>query len=209
MDYTGTGLETLVRLKKSDVKPTAEMLAGAFHNYPLLANVFHDEAGRARVASLYFQLELGYAVRYGEVYATSPNLEGVATWLHSDSFPMTAWRTIRSVPLSVIRSFASEGGVRLKPIGDYLDARHRAVAPFTHWYLQTIGVAPSFRGKGWASRLVRPMLTRAGREGLPCYLETMEEANVRLYEHFGFRVVEISPIPNTSLTNWAMLWEAR
>jgi hypothetical protein len=36
-----------------------------------------------------------------ENYATSPNLEGVATWLTSDFFPMTFWKLVRSAPLSV------------------------------------------------------------------------------------------------------------
>ena len=53
------------------------------------------------------------------------------------------------------------------------------------------------------------MLTRIDEAGLPCYLETLEEQNVPLYEHFGFAVAEESTIPETELTNWAMLREAR
>ena len=53
------------------------------------------------------------------------------------------------------------------------------------------------------------MLDRIDEAGLPCYLETLEEQNVRLYEHFGFVVAEESAIPRTNLTNWAMLREAR
>jgi hypothetical protein len=45
--------------------------------------------------------------------------------------------------------------------------------------------------------------------GIPCYLETAEEQNVQLYEHFGFTVVDETTIPGTSLTNWAMLRKAR
>jgi hypothetical protein len=45
--------------------------------------------------------------------------------------------------------------------------------------------------------------------GLPVYLETAEEQNVGFYEHFGFTVVDESTVPGTSLTNWAMLREAR
>jgi len=41
--------------------------------------------------------------------------------------------------------------------------------------------------------------------GLPCYLETLEEKNVRLYEHFGFTVLEQTAVPDTYLTVWAML----
>jgi len=53
------------------------------------------------------------------------------------------------------------------------------------------------------------MFARIDEEGLPCYLETLNEANVPLYEHFGFRVLEKSIIPETKLTNWAMLREVQ
>jgi hypothetical protein len=53
------------------------------------------------------------------------------------------------------------------------------------------------------------MLARIDEAGLPCYLETLEERNVRIYEHFGFTVAEESAIPETNLTNWAMLRKVR
>ncbi len=89
--------------------------------------------------------------------------------------------------------------------GDYKKAVHKRLVPFKHWFLQTIGVDPQFQGKGYASKLLKPMFTRLDEEGLPCYLETVDETNVQLYEHFGFKVIEKSTIPNTKFTNWAML----
>jgi hypothetical protein len=49
------------------------------------------------------------------------------------------------------------------------------------------------------------MLARIDKEGLPSYLETQEEKNVPLYEHFGFKVLEEVNIPDLDVTNWAML----
>jgi hypothetical protein len=42
-----------------------------------------------------------------------------------------------------------------------------------------------------------------------CYLETLDEQNVSLYKHFGFKIVDKSNVPETSLTNWAMLREVQ
>ena len=93
----------------------------------------------------------------------------------------------------------------MRYFGEYIDAEHKRLAPFKHWYLQEIGVDPQFKGKGYAGKLLRPMFARIDEEGLPCYLETEDEKNVTLYEHFGFRMVEKSAIPETKLTSWAML----
>ena len=95
----------------------------------------------------------------------------------------------------------------MRGIGEHIDEVHQRLTPFKHWFLQTIGVAPQFQGKGYAGMLLRPMLGKIDEEGLPCYLETLEEKNVSLYEHFGFRVIDRSGIPETGLTNWAMLRE--
>jgi hypothetical protein len=45
------------------------------------------------------------------------------------------------------------------------------------------------------------------REQLPCCLDTENEVNVPMYEHFGFRVLEASPIPGTDRTVWLMFRE--
>jgi hypothetical protein len=42
---------------------------------------------------------------------------------------------------------------------------------------------------------------------LPCCLETLDEKNASLCEHFGFRLPETTKIPGTELVNWAMLRE--
>jgi ribosomal protein S18 acetylase RimI-like enzyme len=207
MDNKAPSLGGLVRLNKAEIKPAAEMLARAFQGYPLLKCVFPSELERRRIASYYFQYELAYAVQCGEVYATSSRLEGVATWMTSDSFPMKIWKSVRSVPLSVTWAFARGGALRLKPVGDYLDARHTQLVPFRHWYLQTIGVAPESQGRGYATNLIQSMLVRIDTERMPCYLETLDKINVPIYEHFGFKVIEESAIPKTNLTNWAMLRE--
>ena len=97
----------------------------------------------------------------------------------------------------------------MKPVGDYIDSTHLRLAPFQHWFLQIIGVDPAHQGKGYAGKLLNPMLARIDNEGLPCYLETHDQKDVSLYEHFGFKVIEESTVTGTSLTNWSMLREVQ
>ena len=199
----------MLRLNRSHVKRANKALIRAFWNHPPLQYYFPDEAERERIAPYFFSLSVLNGIRYGEVHATSQDLEGIAVWLPSDNYPVTPWRLLRSVPLSEILGFGKYRGSRMKGLGQYIDAVHSRMAPFKHWFLQTIGVDPQFQGRGYASKLLTPMLSRIDEESLPCYLETLEEQNVRLYDHFGFKVIEESKVPNTNLTNWAMLRDAR
>jgi len=198
-------LNNLVRLTRAQTKPSAEVLSRAFHNYPLLQYYFPEELERKKIALYLVSVAIFSGIRYGEIYATSPNLEGVAVWFPPGNYPVTIWKLVRSVPLSVIFGFGRYGGGRMRQLNEYIDAVHQRLAPFGHWFLQVIGVDPQFQGKGYAGKLLKPMLARIDEEGLPCYLETIDEHNVSFYEHFGFAVIEESTIPETNLTNWAML----
>ena len=59
------------------------------------------------------------------------------------------------------------------------------------------------------SKLMKPMLSKIDKEHLPVYLETADEKNVAVYEHFDFKIVDKSIFSEANLTNWAMLRQAK
>jgi len=67
-------------------------------------------------------------------------------------------------------------------LGQYVDAVHGRLAPFEHVCLQSPGVDPAFQGRGHGGRLLRHLLARLDAAGTPCYLDTLDEQNVGLYE---------------------------
>lgn len=55
-----------------------------------------------------------------------------------------------------------------------------------HEYLLMIAVAPGRQGEGLGTELIRPVLERCDREGVPAYLEASSERSRGLYERLGF-----------------------
>jgi len=200
--------ESLIRINKDLAKPAVNTLSNAFRDYPLFQYYFPDNLIRDKIAKYFLSFAVYTGIKYGEVYATSKNLEGVAVWFPSKNYPLTFWKLVRTVPISQILGFGQHGGSKLKSFNDYIDNIHKQHASFKHWFLQVIGVAPQFQGKGYASKLLRPMLNRFDKENLPCYLETLTEKNASLYEHFGFKTIDKSNIPETPIMTWAMLRKA-
>ena len=198
-------LGSLIQINKDRAEPAVETLLKAFEDYPLLQYYFPDNSTREKISSYFLALAVYSGIRYGEVYATSENLEGIAIWIHSKNYPLTLWKILRSVPISKIFGFGRHGGSKLKHFNEYIDAIHQRQTQFNHWFLQAIGIAPKFQGKGYASKLIKPMLSKIDNEHLPCYLETISEKNVSIYEHFGFETIDKSTVPETPLINWAML----
>ena len=198
-------LENLIRINKDNAAPAVKALSNTFRDYPLLHFYFPDDLTREKIANYFLSFAIYSGIKYGEVYATSNNLEGIAVWLHSNNYPITMWKILRSVPLSKILGFSRHGGLKLKSFNEQIRNIHQRHIPFKHWFLQAICVTPRLQGKGYATKLLRPMLNRIDKERLPCYLETVLEKNVSLYEHFGSKTIDKSSIPETPLINWAML----
>jgi len=202
-----TDLNNLVRLTKSQIKPTSEMFARAFQDDPLFAYFIPDAFERKNKLHCLFECLVRYGVLYGEGYAISPDLEGVAMWFPSEQAEMTLWRIIRCGGFSLYFKVGRKVVSRVLAFFNYAFMVHNRQAPFPHWYLALIGVDPKFQGRGYASALIKPMLARIDQENLPCYLETENEKNVSTFQHYGFKVVESDTIPSSDVNNWAMLRE--
>jgi GNAT superfamily N-acetyltransferase len=71
--------------------------------------------------------------------------------------------------------------------------------------LFVIGVEPARQGQGVGTALLRPMLARADREGMPVYLETHSSRNVGFYRKSGFIVAGEGRIPGSSVAVYGML----
>ncbi len=187
----------LVRLTESQIEPAAETLARAFYDYPVFIYVFPDESERRNELPLLLRSFVHYGILYGEVYATSRNLEGVTVWLPPD-YPGG---------FSIAPEVSKDALDRMAYWGSQVYPVRKRHVPSGHWFLEFIGVIPELQGKGYASTLLTPMLARIEREHLPCYLDTEVEKNVAIYQRYGFRAVDDSIVVGTGVRSWGMLKE--
>jgi ribosomal protein S18 acetylase RimI-like enzyme len=201
-------MDNLIRLKRSQVEPAAKILAKAFENDPLHITYFPDPTKRVKQNYHLMKFSLRYCMRYGEVYTTSPKLEGIALWQFEDPKEEEQDKSVSlfsnwlSFRLEVALGEAVE---KVYSVYDYMLSTQYKLIPSPHWYFFIIGVDPNYQGKGYASRLIKPMLARINEKKLQCYLDTNIEKNVRRYQHFGFKVLKKYQIPGTNVINWSML----
>lgn len=193
----------LVRIGEGQRARVAEMLARAFQDDPLTAAALPDVALRARSLPRLIRLNVRYAVRYGEAYAT-PGMEGAALWLPPGRTRVSTVGMLRVGALAAPLRVSWATLRRLAALEAQTDRLHRHHAPMPHWYLSQIGVEPALWGRGFAGKLLAPMLARMDAERMPCYLETARERNVTLYQRFGFTAVAECALGD-GLRVWAML----
>lgn len=184
------GIETLYRVRKYGLKKASRVLGVAFQNDPHFALIMHDPAYRREEIVHLFWCIVNYGIIYGEVYSPSFEIEAVSVWLRSKDYSLTAGRLIRSGFFRLLWQIDRETLKRFREYGEEMERMHRESAPTEYWYLWALGVRPEFQKKGLASKMLRAMLERIDKEGLPCWLETSGDINERIYERFGFEVIK-------------------
>ena len=148
----------IVRLSGQQVGPASEMLTRAFFDDPKLAHLLPDITAKKELSRYLFKFELHYGMNYGDVYTTSPSVEGVAVWLPSSKSEITFWRAFRSGGIMLQKQLGKTVMDRLMSFSAAVDNLHKKHAPFPHYYLFFIGVDPVYQKKRVASRLITPML---------------------------------------------------
>jgi ribosomal protein S18 acetylase RimI-like enzyme len=199
----------IIRLSRQQIGQAGAMLARAFFDDPKLTHLIPDITAKKELSRHLFEFELRYGMNYGDVYTTSPSVEGVAVWLPSSKSDITFWRAFRSGGILLQKRLGKQIMDRLMSFSAAVDALHKKHAPFSHHYLFFIGVDPAFQKKRVASRLISPMLTWLDIQKLPCYLNTQNETNIGLYEHYGFQVIEQLVLPDSGVVHTAMLRNPR
>jgi ribosomal protein S18 acetylase RimI-like enzyme len=205
-----TGLSRLIELRKHHIKQASRMLARAFCDDPIIGYALANDKDAANRISYVYEFMLRYYLSFAQGYATSDRLEGVAIWQRwVAKGKMSLWHLLVSGAVWPAFRIGIKVGQRMQPFFNYVDSKHVELISSPHWYLALMGVDPLFQGKGYASILLRGMLSKIDEEGSPCYLETEKEGNVPIYQHFNFKVVDEYIVPETSVKLWAMLRESR
>ncbi len=175
-------------VREAQVGDAAAILGRAFQNDPLMAYAISDAAERARMLPEFYIRMLRFGVLAGEVYTTAGAMEAVALWLP----PGVQWtrERVQAAGLHELSSVIGADAIARfrEVVGLEAQARERDMTE-PYWYLLLLGVEPALQGRGLGGELIAPMLERARREGVPCYVETENPRNVAFYRRHGFELI--------------------
>lgn len=197
----------IIRLGMTDLNWMTDLLTDAFLTEAPTTHLFLGP-GRVLQTRYFMRCSCAYALLFGECYSTADRL-GVALWLLPGGTTMSLGRMHKAGMLAAPFRMGLSAFSRFMGFAAHTDKLHRAAVPTPHYYLFALGVLPSGQGKGIGTRLVRSMLERADRDGLPTYLETQSPRNVELYKRLGFDIAADEAFPKLAgLRNWGMLRSA-
>lgn len=178
-------------------------LAATFADYPLVRALAPNN--RRAAAEAFCGMLVRYTAELGTAYATTDG-SAVACWLPPGHRTLSPRGLVRDGVLRLVCEVGVRGGVLLWRVSRQFDQARRRHVPGPHWYLVLLGVAPAARRRGLARAALQPGFAAADRDGLPCYLETQDEATVPFYARLGFRVAGRNRMAG-GLWNWELIRE--
>jgi ribosomal protein S18 acetylase RimI-like enzyme len=185
-------------LKSDEIKEAAKLLSRAFILTPFSSKVAGGKDEKHRR-----MLEIGFKTmlekKPGKKFVAKDNgkIVGVMRMAKWPDCQNSIPRGLEKIPTLL---FGRGSALRLFKFRS-IWKKHDPKKP--HWHIDPIGVLPEMQGKGIGSKLLTYFCEYIDKQNAAAYHETDQEQNVRLYEKFGYRVVETEPI--FSVTNW-FLW---
>ncbi|KAA9378579.1 GNAT family N-acetyltransferase [Microbispora cellulosiformans] len=185
----------------ADVPTAVDTLARAFADYPFTRHVIAADGHEDRIRRSQELCLTRVGMMYGRVWVADGG-RAVAVWATPDQDPSPAFAEIGPMlgQLSGDRAAAAASAAE-------------AVAPYRPqepgWFLETVGTAPEFQGRGLGGAVLLPGLEEAERAGYPAFLETSSERNVAFYERHGFRVTADVRLPDNGPRTWCMRRDPR
>ncbi len=167
-------MSELYRLKDFDeTSRAAEVLTDAFADDPLWRKAFEGVYDYHTKFSAFAEAPLRYSLKYGSVYAPSPNFEGVAAVVPGCHAQMGLWGMLRSRALFTGMKMGNRVSKRLMPLWKVLgEDRKEIVGGRDFLYLMIIGVAKKYQGQGHGKKLLNGIIEESVKRNRLFYLET-------------------------------------
>lgn len=182
----------------ADLDTMSRALAAAFATDPPLSWFIPDERRREVLLRRYFTRIAPVYMAAGAAWV-SDDPPGAALWIAPGRWPLSAREQLAVAP-TVARVF---GRWPHRLAAGFL-ALERGHPHVPHWYLDYVGVQPGAQGRGAGSALIRPMLERCDRDGVPAFLNAGSPRSRDLYLRHGFEVRSRFQLPFRGPPLWRM-----
>ena len=194
--------------KPSDFETLINVAGKAYIDYPLHVYFYggkYEEEGlkQAMRVNLYSMFDEGI------IYADSEELNGFVILMPPVYTGIKTLSFVWNGGFWIIYGQGIKAFYRMVKFESFAMDLRKKYTNNEDWYLYNLCVHPNFQGKKISSKLIKPIINYFKMHKKICYLETNIDGNVPIYEHFGFKLLEKTTVPNSNVPHYAMLFDGR
>jgi ribosomal protein S18 acetylase RimI-like enzyme len=152
--------DTVRKATPDDLPQLSAALSKAFLDDPLMAWAIPDQDRRQRLLPEFFALFTRAFLRHHQTYTTAGDVVAAALWAPPGAVPVSG-QDAQELGERIVE-LAGPDAPRFLGVNKLFDDHH---PHGSYWYLQFLGVAPAWQGRGVGSALMAPVLARCDREG--------------------------------------------
>ena len=189
-------IDTLYHLLRADAPKVVRILLECFRDDPLYRKLIPEEHLRNKALPEVFACDAGELLENDDAFADGPDVNGLII-ADDDSQPYNHLKFVSVETFYALKTNMSliKDDISLKTLGQFLRARRYLNAAWTrelparrYMHIIYFAVRPAARGTGVAHKVMGPMLQYADQKGLLVSLETHNEKNLPMYQHYGFEL---------------------
>lgn len=184
----------IIRLEEKQINQATETFVDAFSKDPLLQYIIPQDSNKDKLSRKFSEINLRYAQPLNHTY-TTPEIKGIAAWIPPDKYPLNFFKLLQLGFYKIPLQLGFRKTRKLLFVFSLFEKYHKQDMNQPHWYLLALGVSATCQSQGIGSLLIQPILERADRENLPCYLETSTERAVHFYQRNGFEILRTGEKP--------------
>ncbi|MEM1484851.1 GNAT family N-acetyltransferase [Oscillospiraceae bacterium PP1C4] len=191
--------DALYRVEKKDFEKLSAIMTECFSKDPLYLQLIPQNDKRQKLLPELFSCDLDELFENCEVYADSEELNGIIV-VSDETEPYNPVKYYTTELYYALKSgaYLINEDPSLKTLWNFIKGKEYLNSQWTddidtdkRLHIIYFAVRPSMHGKGIASKLMGAVLNYADENKLTMSLETHNEKNVSLYEHYGFRLFEV------------------
>ncbi len=208
--------DSLYRTSKKDFKKLNEILTKCFAEDPLYCRLIPEEDLRKRLLPELFQCDLEEMFATCEIFSDSPELNSILVVSdESEAYNHAIYNIVEFLANLKTDECLIKEDPSFKTLAnfiqgkEYLDSSWADELPEQNRiHIIYLAVSPDMQHKNIAGRLVDEVIRYADAHRLMISLETHNEKNVSMYQHFGFELYEVVE-KHFGLKQYCMIREQR
>lgn len=190
-------------MQQEDIVRFADTLADGFSRYDLFKYICNGKYSHKKMSS-FWALSISLLGKNAICIADSKDANSVMIYVRPKSKEPGILEYLRAGGLKMLATLGLRSAVKLLRF----DVQAQKVAKRNRTdncgYIMAFATQTDKQGQNYGKPLMQALLSYLDATGEGCYLETLKDANVGLYNHFSFELKEQMPLGYGGLTLYAM-----